>query len=186
MPDLPHKRRTSDGDIPQTQMDYFFMNRKGDTELLTVLNFLDCESGCMFSCAVDKGPGDYPVSVVCKGLQFCGRKRIVMRTDNENAITALSKAVCEGRTDETALESGPKYSSASMGAIEVANRAVEGQIRAIRSRLEEVLRTRIEITDPIVPWLVRHASWLLNGYRISWTATRLIVPSEDVSMAVKS
>ena len=53
---LPHKRRSSDRDVSQTQTDYCFMNRNTDSELMTVLNFLDCESGCSFACAVNKGP----------------------------------------------------------------------------------------------------------------------------------
>ena len=55
-------------------MDQFFMNRKTDSEPTTVLNILRCESGSAFACAVDKGPGDFFVSVMCEGLEFCGRK----------------------------------------------------------------------------------------------------------------
>ena len=86
------------------------MNRKWDRELMTVLNFLDCLSGCTFACAVDKGPGDFLVSVICKGMEFRGRKRVVLRTDSE-AISALTTAVCPARAEETILENSPKYSS---------------------------------------------------------------------------
>ena len=72
--------------------------------------------------------------------------------------------MCQARTEETSLENSTKYSSASMDAIEVVNRLVERQIRAVRGRLEQVLKIEINITDPIVPWVVRHASWLLNRY----------------------
>ena len=66
MPGFPHKRRSSDRDVPDTTIDYIFMNRMTDRELLTVLNFLDCESGCSFACAVDKGPGDFPSAFSAK------------------------------------------------------------------------------------------------------------------------
>ena len=36
IPDLPHKRRNSYRDVPETQMDYFFTNCKLDSELMTV------------------------------------------------------------------------------------------------------------------------------------------------------
>ena len=79
-PNLPHKRRSSDRDVSETEMDFFCMDHKTDRELMTVLkNFLDCESGCAFACAVDTGPGDFPVSVVCKDLECCGSKRAVLR-----------------------------------------------------------------------------------------------------------
>ena len=42
MPDLPRKKRSSERDYPEMQLDYFFMNRRSDTELLTTLNLLHC------------------------------------------------------------------------------------------------------------------------------------------------
>ena len=49
MPELVHKRRSSYRDVPERQMDYFFRNRELRIELVMVLNFLDCESGCTFA-----------------------------------------------------------------------------------------------------------------------------------------
>ena len=71
MRDLPHQQRSSDRDVLETQMDYFLTNRESDSELMTVLNFLDCDSGCTFACAVDTGPGDFLVSATRTGLEFC-------------------------------------------------------------------------------------------------------------------
>ena len=53
-----------------------------------------------------------------------------------------------------------------MSAIEVATRLVEEHIRTMTGREEQMLKIEINITDPIVPWAVRHASWLLNRYRV--------------------
>ena len=50
-------RRNSDRDVAETQMDYTFMNRKRDIDLMCVLNFLACESGCTFVCDGVEGPG---------------------------------------------------------------------------------------------------------------------------------
>ena len=74
--------------------------------------------------------------------------------------------MCQARTVGTIFENAPKYSSGSMGATEVANRLVEEQIRTIRGRLEQVLKFEIGTTDPAVPWVVGHACWLLNLYRV--------------------
>ena len=57
MPGLPHTRRSADRDVPETQMDYYFVNRRTDSNLMQMFNFLDSESGCTFACAADKGPG---------------------------------------------------------------------------------------------------------------------------------
>ena len=119
MLDLPSKRRSS---VRETQMGYFFTNRMTDSELMTVFNFVDCKSGCSSACAVDKGPGDCLVNAVCKGMEFCGRKRVVLRTDSERAVPVLS--------------------TASTGPIEVADRLVEGQIRTTRGRPSRCERSR--------------------------------------------
>ena len=68
----------------------------------------------MFGCAVDLSPTDVPVSGMCKGLEFKWQED-------------TSAVVCQARTEETILVNSPKYSSASMGAVEVANRLVEGR-----------------------------------------------------------
>ena len=82
--------------------------------------------GSTFACALGKGPGDFPVSVMCRGLGVLWRAQ----TDHRACyLCALSTAVCQARTEETILKKPPKCSSASMGAVEVANRLVEGQIR---------------------------------------------------------
>ena len=210
---------------------------------MTVLHVLDCESGCTFACAVVIGQGEFLVSVICNGLEFCGRnvdttpsctrsdahcalffqcghtalaqgtrnlfcaflcahfhlvvmslldgplgrfppvtsspasslsrpsasstslggsgvnpvlpltclanptphtrKRVVLRTDSEHAVSALRTAVCQARTVVTIFKHPLKYSSASMRAVEVANRMVEGQNSTVRGRLVQVLKIEI-------------------------------------------
>ena len=81
MPDLPHELRSSHRDVIETQMDYFLVNRKTDSELMAVLNFLGCESGCAFACAVEKSPCDFFVSVFAKDWSCAaGRESLSERT----------------------------------------------------------------------------------------------------------
>ena len=122
----PHQRRSSHREVPETQMDCFFMKRKTDSELMVVLNFPDCESRCTFACA-GKGPADFSIRVIYNKWEFCGRKRAVLRTDTGHACSASCAVVCRSRTDETILKNLPMYSSSSMGAMEVTSRLVEGQ-----------------------------------------------------------
>ena len=53
----PVSKRNSDRDETETQMDYFFMNRKSDIGLMRVLNLLACESGCTLVFDGVEGPG---------------------------------------------------------------------------------------------------------------------------------
>ena len=57
--------------------------------------------------------------VICKGLEFCGRKRIVLRTGSEGGVPSKNGGDHPGGC--------AKYSSASMDAIEVANHLVGGR-----------------------------------------------------------
>ena len=79
--------------------------------------------------------------------------------------------------------------------MEVANPLVERETRTVRGRLEQVLKIDINITDPIFPWVVRLASWLLNWYRVkldgsAWSMARqsgkvrhLIADADGVQIA---
>lgn len=62
---------------------------------------------------------------------------MVIITDNESAAPAMARAIKESRTQNTHIESVPRYSSSSPGAAERANRETEGQIRALRGSAEE-------------------------------------------------
>ena len=46
-------------------VDYCFMNQKGDSDSLTLLNCVDCKSGSVASCAWGKGPE------VCAVRRWC-------------------------------------------------------------------------------------------------------------------
>ena len=87
--DLPHKRRSPDRDVSDTKMDHFIMDRKTDSELMTALNSLDRESGCVFACAADKGPGDFSVSIVCKRFRVPSQEE--SRAQNERRACCLCR-----------------------------------------------------------------------------------------------
>ena len=80
-------------------------------ELITVSSILDWRSGCTINRASYKGTGILPVSIICKGVEFCDRKRFAIRENNEHAITALSKAVWQAGTKGNILENVPEQSS---------------------------------------------------------------------------
>ena len=77
---------SSDRDVPQ--LHHFFTNCKNSTRMssegsaglqrpvkrVTASSILDCVSGCTIKHASDKGTGRRPVSIVCKGVEFCCRK----------------------------------------------------------------------------------------------------------------
>ena len=107
-------------------MDYFFLARATDLQhAKTVLNCLDFQSGAVFSAVVVKGGDAYALAVALEAIKFTGRTRLIITSDQENAVKNLVDMIRDSRTHETILINTPKGSSASAGGIERANYEVE-------------------------------------------------------------
>ena len=85
-------------------------------------------------------------------------ERLVLKTDQESSITDLQKEIALAKQGNgPAIESSMIGHSKSNGRVERAIQDVEGLIRTLRSATKEKIGVRIELSDSIVPWLVRHA-----------------------------
>ena len=89
-------------------------------------------------------------------------KRLVLRSDQEPAITALAEAIKQHCQTEIVLEMAPKADKNANGHAERAVQAVEGQTRAIKIELEDRVGCEIAPDKPIVAWMVRHAADVLT------------------------
>ena len=68
-------------------MDYFFLARATDPQhAKAVLNCLDFQSGAVFSAMVVKGGDPYALAKVLKAIKFTGRTRLIIISDQENAV----------------------------------------------------------------------------------------------------
>ena len=99
-------------------------------------------------------------------MDFLGLKKICLRTHGEPASGALAPAIKIARNDGTQLETTPRYSSSSLGAVERSNLSVEGQIRCMRIALETSADKSFGIEDNILVWLCRHAGWLITSFHV--------------------
>jgi hypothetical protein len=108
-------------------MDCFFLTRAEKLDKMkAVLNCLDMQSGATVAAVVHKGADDYALAVAHESLQFTVRSRIIVLSDQENAVKKLASMV--------------RDSCASTGGIERCNYEVEKQIRSLKSRFEEVYK----------------------------------------------
>ena len=155
------------------QCDYSHLssvNAKG--QQVRMRTILDTSTGCGTACVIDvKGAGDkYAISSPVTFLQELGYTRFRCRTDPEPAIKAHADAVIKCLADDRAVEQvlpeerSPE-SHASLGALEGWHSLLQGQIRALRLDIEERFGTIVGVTHQCVPWLVRHATWLLNRFQ---------------------
>ena len=114
-------------------MDYFFLARATDPQhAKAVLNCLDFQLGAVFSAMVVKGGDPYALAVALEVIKFTGRTRLLIMSDQENAVKNLVDMIRDTRTHETAVINTPKGSSPSAGGIERANYEVKKQIRTLR------------------------------------------------------
>ena len=93
--------------------------------------------------------------------------RIVVKTDTEPAIVDLRREMSKHRGDApTGFEDSRVGDSNSNAKIERLIREVKGMIRTFRADLQDKIGEAITLQSPIVPWLVRHAGYILTRCRI--------------------
>ena len=102
-------------------------------------------------------------------LKETGYTRFRRRTDPEPAIKAMVDAVIkclsDGRVVEQILpEETIPESHASLGALDWWHNLLQRQIRALRLDVEDRFGSIVGVTHQCVPWLVKHATWLLNAF----------------------
>ena len=88
-------------------------------------------SGQTFSAMVVKGDDPCALAVALEEIKFTGRTRLIIMSDQENAVKNLVDMIRDSRIHETAVITSPKGLSASAGGIERANYEVEKQIRTL-------------------------------------------------------
>ena len=91
------------------------------------------------------------------------RERIIAKSDQEPAILELQKEIARQRAEAgTGIENSGVGDSNRNGKIERAIRDVKGIIRTLRSWLSMKLGVQVKLDDPVVPWLVRHAAYIIT------------------------
>ena len=87
----------------------FFLARATDPQhAKAVLNCLDFQSGAVFSAMVVKGGDPNALAVALEAIKFAGRTRLIIMSDQENAVKNLVDMIRDSRTHETAVINTPK------------------------------------------------------------------------------
>ena len=159
--------------MPVMQFGYAYLssiNEKG--EQVRMRTIMDTSTGYGTACAIDvKGGGDkYVISSAVSFLKELGYTRCRCTTDPEPAIKAMVGAVIKCLSDDRVVEQIlPEQtipeSHASLAALEGWLNLLQGQARALRLDVEDRFWSIVGVTHQCVPWLVRHATWLLNRFQ---------------------
>ena len=114
---------------------------------------------------------------VDKCLQFLHENgdtdnRIIVKTDNENAIQYVVKEVVEARQKDktevrprTLVENSVEKDSKSNGLVEAAVQDVEGVIRGILFNMEAKMGVDIDSRERIIAFIPEYAAYLMNRLR---------------------
>ena len=174
----------AESSVARVVMDYGFLHEEEavkETEhgseveskvSMTVLVMLETMCASVWSYAIE-GKGAISVEWVAQqvvdDLETVGlsKERIITKTDQEPAIIQLQQEVAARRKDAgTALENSRVGDSDSNGKVERAIRDVKGMIRTLRCSIEEKTKKNIRLDSNIVPWIVRHASYILTRCKV--------------------
>ena len=113
-----------------------------------------------------KGSDAFATNFILGVLDEVGYRRLILKSDNENAIKALKSAVKAAAKVEVVLEESKTGDHQSNGLAEVAVRESKRQCRAMKSALEEKMGKPIDERHPILSWLARHGNFLMSRYRL--------------------
>ena len=173
----------ADSSVVRVSMDYCFLTEdvKGkETEhkeevkanvSMTVLVMSETLCRSIWAYAVrSKGATEaWMVEQIVEDLETIGlsNERIILKADQESSITDVHQAVAKLRKGQgSAIEQSRVGDSNSNGRIERAIQDLKGLIRTLRSALEAKIGSKIQLSDPIVPWIVRHAAHIINVSRV--------------------
>ena len=137
---------------------------------MTILVMLETMCRSIWAYVVEhKGSDSWLTEQIVDDLETIGlaNERIVIKADQETAITDLQRSVAMLRTQYgSALEQSRVGDSNSNGRIERAIQDLKGLVRTLRASLEINVNGKINLIDPIVPLLVRHAAHIINVSRV--------------------
>ena len=143
-------------------MDYAFMTAEEIGEdMCPVLVGFDHGSSGIWALAVDqKGPTRSSTKWVTGKIDEsgCSGTAVTIRSDQEESILALKKAIAVHRQAETVLLESPVRDSKANGSAERAVRTWAGQLRTLRHHLESRLKKTVPKDSAMMSWLVSWAA----------------------------
>ena len=93
-------------------------------------------------------------------LRLGHRTKVLLKTDNEPALTDLRAGVAEalGKLScQAIIEAPPLDEPQSNGSVENAVKLVKGMVRTLMLALEARIQGEVPVMHPIMLWLVEHA-----------------------------
>ena len=172
----------ADSSVARVCVDYCFLTEKVKAQenehveevkanvSMTILVMIETMCRSVWAYAVEnKGSDDWVAEQIVDDLETVGLagERIIIKADQEVAITDLQRTVARLRKDHgSALEQSRVGDSNSNGKVERAIQDLKGLVRTLKAALEINVGGKVNLSDPIVPLIVRHAAYIINVTRV--------------------
>ena len=144
--------------------------KAGATLTMLVVQESQCRSVWAYAVESKGTSEDWLPLQILEDMETVGMKeeKMVVKSDQEVAITDLAREIAKLRESSygTSIEQSAVGESDSNATVERAIQDVEGQIRTLRASLEGKIQQKVRLTNPVVPWMVRHAAALITRCRI--------------------
>ena len=158
-----HMRTDEEGrEIPTVGIDYCFLKKKvgRDEPAAKVLTVKDSKSKAIFAIVV-MYKGTVEIASAARAaelIQRLGYDRIILKDDQEPAITALAEQIKSQLPGQVIIEKSVKLDSQSNGSVENAVRYLEDTMRTMLIGLEARIGWNFPMNRPVIAWLVMHAA----------------------------
>jgi hypothetical protein len=174
--DKPHSRSKSVSlGTPFVVADYCYLSKgdrstaekSGQRPILVMRETQEGATACMM--VPHKGPDPSWVPQRCaRWIDDMGHKKVVLKADQEPAITAWGNAVRRHRQEETTTvpENSPVSESQANGAAEQAVKEVKGMIRTLKVGLDRKLGAVLPAGHPVFPFMVEYAGALITRHKV--------------------
>ena len=153
---------------PVIQIDFAYLKTSTDEQNLAVLTAVDVQSQlCMALAVPDKAiQHDYMINGLRSFLLECGRTNGIIQCDNGHALKTVATGAA-AKIGNITVRQTPTYSSNSQGSVERFHRTLFGQVKSLREQIKASYNNHmIGNNHPLMPWMIRHAAWLINRYLI--------------------
>ena len=106
------------------------------------------------------------INSLCSPLLAFGRTNGIIQCNNEPTLKTVATGAAAKIRNMTVKET-PTYSSNSQGSVERFHRTWFGQFKSLREQVKGSYKNHmIDKKHPLMPWMIRHAVWLINRYLI--------------------
>ena len=132
----------------------------------------DHGSRSIWAMATDrKGATDSSIKWLDNKINESGHSgtKIVLKSDQEESIIALKKAVAIKRRSETVMIESPVRDSRANGSAERAVRTWAAQVRTLRHHLESRIKMKVVKDSALMSWLVSWSADVLTRYKVHGT-----------------